>query len=143
MKDKVDNDVVYVAGLHWILFLWPALLVIAAMLLGIYVQQLHILSLFFIGFAVLWGLMTWVNFHFTSLTIKNKQVIFRSGILVRNTIDIPMARIASIDIRQSIVGSILRYGSLMITDTGGKCQAINTLDKPLTCRRYIEQLMHG
>lgn len=142
MKEKTNNDTVYVAGLHWILFFWPALLAIGAMLLGIYVEQLHIVSIFLVVFAIAWAAVTWVNVHFTSLTIKSKQVIIRSGVLVRNTVDIPMAKIASIDIRQSILGSIFQYGSLMITDTGGARQFINTLAKPLTCRRYIEQSMH-
>ena len=62
--------------------------------------------------------------------------------LVRQTIDIPLAKIESIDIRQTILGSIFNYGSLIITGTGGTRHMINYLAKPLTCRRYIEQLMH-
>lgn len=143
MNDQTDNDIVYVAGLHWVLFVWPVLLAIGGMLLGIYIEQLLTVSIFLVLFALAWGAMTWVTFHFSSLTIKSKQVILRTGMLVRNTIDIPMAKIESIDIRQSILGSLLRYGSLVITGTGGTRQMVNYLNKPLTCRRYIEQSMHG
>lgn len=69
-------------------------------------------------------------------------MILRTGMLVRQTVDIPLSKIETIDIRQSIIGSILRYGSLVITGTGGTRHVMNFLDKPLTCRRYIEQLMH-
>ena len=62
---------------------------------------------------------------------------------MRQTIDIPLSKIECIDIRQSILGSFLDYGSLVVTGTGGSRQVINYLAKPLTCRRYIEQLMHG
>lgn len=86
--------------------------------------------------------MVWTTYQFSSLTIKKKQLILRTGILVRNTVDIPLAKIESIDIRQSILGSLLRYGSLVITGTGGTRQVVNYLSKPLTCRRYIEQSMH-
>ena len=65
-----------------------------------------------------------------------------SGILVRQTVDIPMNKIESIDVRQSIFGSIFQYGSLVITGTGGTRQSINFLNRPLTCRRYIESLMY-
>ena len=64
-----------------------------------------------------------------------------SGILIRQTLDIPFNKIESIDIRQSILGSILHYGSLLITGTGGTRQYIHMIAKPLTCRRYIEELM--
>ena len=57
--------------------------------------------------------------------------------------DIPLNKIESIDIRRSLLGSLLQYGTLVITGTGGSRQLVNFLDKPLTCRRYIEQLMHG
>ena len=87
--------------------------------------------------------MILLTYRFSSLTIKKNQVILRTGILVRQTIDIPLNKIESIDIRQSILGSILHYGSLVITGTGGTRQMVNYLNKPLTCRRYIEQLMHG
>ncbi|WP_058523353.1 PH domain-containing protein [Legionella birminghamensis] len=142
IDSNTDSNVVYVARLHWVIFLGPFLMACLAMLLGIYIEQVKIVALLFLLFALAWAAVTWVNYHFSSLTIRRKQVILRAGIMVRNTIDIPLGKIESIDIRQSIVGSLLRYGSLMITGTGGTRYAINFLDKPLTCRRYIEQLMH-
>lgn len=142
MKDKADDNVVYEAGLHWILFFWPAALALVGMFLGIQFTPLKEVSIFIVLFAIAWLIMTWVTFLFSSLTIKKKQVILRTGIFVRQTIDIPMAKIETIDIRQSILGSILHYGVLVITGTGGTRHLINYIDKPLTCRRYIEQLMH-
>ncbi len=87
--------------------------------------------------------MVWVNYQFSSLTIKNKQLILRTGLLVRFTTDIPLSRVESLDIRQTVLGSLFQYGTLLIIGTGGSRQLIHYLAKPLTCRRYIEQLMHG
>ncbi len=101
------------------------------------------MSLFMAGFAVIWGGMIWVTYQLSSLTIKKNQVILCTGIFVRQTLDIPLSKIESIDIRQSLLGSMLQYGSLVITGTGGSRQMVNYLSRPLTCRRYIEQLMHG
>lgn len=142
MNTTVENEVIYTAKLHWILFAWPIGLGVIAMILGILFETFKTLALIFVLIALLWGLTTWVNYHFSSLTIQRKRVILRTGILVRNTVDIPLTKIESIDIKQSIIGSILRYGYLMITGTGGTRYFVNYIDKPLTCRRYIEQLMH-
>lgn len=142
MKEKADTQVVYEAGLHSVLFFWPVMLALAGMLMGIEFEQLKVLSLFVVLFALAWIGITWVTYHFSSLTIKKKQVILRTGVLVRQTVDIPLTKIETIDIRQSILGSLFRYGSLVITGTGGTRYLINYLDKPLTCRRYIEQLMN-
>jgi uncharacterized membrane protein YdbT with pleckstrin-like domain len=137
-----DANVVYVARLHWLLFFWPVVLLCAGLILGIEIVQLKEVALLFVIFALIWGAMTWVNYHFSSLTIKKTQIILRTGMLVRQTVDFPLAKIESIDIRQSVFGSIFHYGALTVIGTGGTRYFINFLDNPLTCRRYIEQLMH-
>jgi uncharacterized membrane protein YdbT with pleckstrin-like domain len=143
MTDNTDSNVIYVAKLHWVIFVWPIVLLLGGMLLGIEFWQMKEVSLMLVVVAVIWGIMTWVTYQFSSLTIKKGQVILRSGFIVRQTIDVSIAKIESIDIRQSIAGSIFQYGFLMITGTGGTRNSMNFIAKPLTCRRYIEQLMHG
>lgn len=137
-----DTNIVYFARLHWIIFLGPLFCLLVSIALGIYIPPLHQIALLLGGFSMLWIFITWVTYHFSSITIQKKQIILRTGVLVRQTIDIPLNKIETIDIRQSIVGSVLRYGSLIITGTGGTRRLINYLQKPLTCRRYIEQLMN-
>ena len=136
------NRIVYFARLHWIIFLWPVLLLCAALYGYDLFPKLREPTLFIMGFSLLWLLIRWFTYYFSSLTIKEKQVIFRYGLLVRQTIDIPMGKIESIDIRQSIFGSILRYGTLVITGTGGTRHLLNNISRPLTCRRHIEEAMH-
>lgn len=142
MIDKATNsNIVYFTRLHWIIFFWPGLALIGAIALILYLPQLREVGYGLVFFALIWILMTWVTYYFSSLTIKTNQVILRTGVVVRQTIDIPLGKIEAIDIRQSIMGSILRYGMVCITGTGGTRRVINYLHNPLTCRRYIEQLM--
>ncbi|RUR19944.1 PH domain-containing protein [Legionella sp. km535] len=141
-ETNTDSNVIYFTRLHWIIFFGPILGLVLASALYVYIVQLRQVSLLLIVFALLWILMTWVTYYFSSITIKRKQVILRTGIIVRQTVDIPLSKIETIDIRQSILGSILRYGALVITGTGGTRHLINFLHHPLTCRRYIEQLMN-
>ncbi|MBA4697194.1 MAG: PH domain-containing protein [Legionella sp.] len=142
MSEKIDSNVVYTARLHWILFLGPVLF----MLLILYaITHLFLLTgsailLFLLGLA--WLGAIWVTYTFSYLEIKPRKISLRTGIFVREIVDISMDKIESIDIRQSILGSILQYGSLVITGTGGSHRMIHYLKNPLTCRRYIEELMH-
>lgn len=136
-----DSNIVYFTRMHWIIFFWPVLALCAALALLFYVPQLHEMGLVLIAFTLIWILMTWVTYYFSSLTIKTNQIILRTGVFVRQTIDIPLNKIEAIDIRQSILGSIFHYGMVCITGTGGTRRIINYLNNPLTCRRYIEQLM--
>ena len=138
----MEPDVVYLARLHVVLFVGPILLLLAALWLGASYVSFQYVSLMLIVVALFWLVLTWVTYQFSSLTVKKKQIILRSGLLVRKTMDIPLSKVESIDIRQSIIGTIFQYGSLEITGTGGTKQFMNYLSHPLTCRRYIEQMMH-
>lgn len=141
MLEKND-DVMYFARLHWIIFFGPVLGLCLSFALGYFMPVVVEVSYFFGVFSLIWGLMTWVTYYFSSMTIKKKQVILRTGIIVRQTVDMPFSKIETIDIRQSILGSLLQYGTLIITGTGGTKHLINFLHAPLTCRRYIEQMMN-
>jgi uncharacterized membrane protein YdbT with pleckstrin-like domain len=138
-----ENNIVYQAHLHLILFFWPIVLLCVTLYLAIAFPQLQTPSYIFGLCTLLWFVVTGLTWLSSSLIIKKKQVILCTGILMRQTVDIPMSKIECIDIRQSIIGSLLDYGSLVITGTGGSRQVIDYLNRPLTCRRYIEQLMHG
>lgn len=138
----MNDNVIYFARLHWIIFFGPILLLCFGIVLAFEIEPLREIAIFLEIMALIWIGITWVTFHFSSLTIKPKQVIFRTGIVVRQTVDISLTKIESIDIRQSMIGALFRYGTLVITGTGGTRHLINFLNQPLTCRRYIEQLMH-
>lgn len=136
------NGVIYLARLHWILFFLPTLMLISVLYVSYRFPEFREASLVLAFVALFWEAMVALTYSFSSLTIKKKQVILRSGLFVRQTLDIPLSKIESIDIRQTILGTMLQYGSLVITGTGGTRQLVNFISKPLTCRRYIEQLLH-
>jgi uncharacterized membrane protein YdbT with pleckstrin-like domain len=141
-ENTKDINVVYFARLHWIIFFWPITSLFLTLGLAAYTVQFREPTLVFSAASLVWIAMTWVTYYFSSLTIKKRQVIVRTGVIVRQTIDVPLSKIETIDIRQTILGSLFRYGTLIIIGTGGTRQLINFLQRPLTCRRYIEQLMN-
>ena len=142
-EQSFPNSIVYQARMHWILFFFPSLCFFLAFYLILGTEQLRQVGYFLGVFALLWLMMVATTYHFSIFIIKKKQVILTTGLFVRKTLDIPIAKIESIDIRQTLLGSIFQYGTLLITGTGGTRQFINYLNKPLTCRRYIEELLHG
>ena len=143
MTDTKNNDeVIYEARLHWILFVWPVLLFILAIWFGKHTSSLWFLNFGLMLAAIFWEVVVWLTYQSSYIVVKPKQVVLCTGIFVRQTVVLFINKIESIDIRQSILGTIFHYGSLIITGTGGTRQEINFLSKPLTCRRYIEQIMH-
>jgi uncharacterized membrane protein YdbT with pleckstrin-like domain len=138
-----DNPLIYRAKLHWIIFLGPVLLMLFSLYLVVGTELLREVGYFLFAAGVIWALITWTTYHFSSVTIQQKQIILYTGFLVRQSVTIQLNKIESIDVRQTLIGSILRYGSLVINGTGGRRHMIQLLSNPLACRRHIEQLMPG
>lgn len=138
----MENDIVYQARLHRIIFAWPLIGLFALLALALYSPLFRSPSLLLAGIMGLWFISTYFIYQFSSLTIKSSQLVLRKGFFTRFTTNIPVDKIESIDIRQSLAGSLFGYGDLEITGTGGTREIMTTISKPLTCRRHIEQIIH-
>jgi uncharacterized membrane protein YdbT with pleckstrin-like domain len=64
-----------------------------------------------VGWLTLWPFLGWSTTHFV---ITDRRVMFRHGVLTRSGIDIPLARINSVEFRHRIVDRMLRTGTLII-----------------------------
>jgi uncharacterized membrane protein YdbT with pleckstrin-like domain len=63
------------------------------------------------GWLVLWPFLNWRTTHFV---ITDRRVMFRHGLLTRQGIDIPLARINSVEFRHGLIDRMLRTGTLII-----------------------------
>ncbi len=64
-----------------------------------------------IGWLTLWPFLGWLTTHFV---ITDRRVMYRHGVLTRSGIDIPLARINSVEFRHGIVNRMFRAGTLII-----------------------------
>ncbi|KUH93113.1 hypothetical protein AU189_22935 [Mycolicibacterium acapulense] len=64
-----------------------------------------------IGWLTIWPFLSWWTTHFV---ITDRRVMFRHGVLTRSGIDIPLARINSVEFRHGLLDRMLRTGTLII-----------------------------
>ena len=64
-----------------------------------------------VGWLTLWPFLGWRTTHFV---ITDRRVMFRHGVLTRSGIDIPLARINSVEFRHGLLDRMLRTGTLII-----------------------------
>ncbi|MHC9291419.1 PH domain-containing protein [Mycobacterium sp. LTG2003] len=64
-----------------------------------------------VGWLTIWPFLTWWTTHFV---ITDRRVMFRQGVLTRSGIDIPLARINSVEFRHGLSDRLLRTGTLII-----------------------------
>ncbi len=64
-----------------------------------------------IGSLTVWPFLNWLTTHFV---ITDRRVMFRHGVFSRSGIDIPLARINSVEFRHRLIDRILRTGTLIV-----------------------------
>ncbi|MFC7672759.1 PH domain-containing protein [Mycolicibacterium sp. GCM10028919] len=70
-----------------------------------------IIWLIVVGWLTVWPFMAWRTTHFV---ITDRRVMFRHGVMTRAGIDIPLARINSVEFRHGLTDRMLRTGTLII-----------------------------
>lgn len=124
-----DEQVVLHRHPHWKRLVGPALVLLLASALGAfvagYVNQLSwqpsaknvifaviaVIWLVVVGWLTLWPFLNWWTTHFV---LTDRRVMFRHGLLTRSGIDIPLARINSVEFRHGLSDRMLRTGTLII-----------------------------
>lgn len=138
----MQDEVVFTARLHWILFLWPSFLLLAGICLMSVYQSFFYIGLMLFSVGGLLFFMYFISYRFSIFEVTKHSIRVKVGVLVRQTINVPYSKIELIDLRQTILGAVLNYGTVIIVGTGGTRNVINNVSHPLRCRRYIEQYMH-
>ena len=124
-----DEHVVLHRHPHWGRLTVPALVLIiasaAAAFVAGYVNTLNwdsnARNIVFLVIAAIWlilvlWLSVWpfLNWWTTHFVITDRRVMYRHGLVTRQGIDIPLARINSVEFRHSLIDRMLRTGTLII-----------------------------
>jgi uncharacterized membrane protein YdbT with pleckstrin-like domain len=128
--------VAYHAQLHWAAY-WRALVLslFGALLLldGDTVSAMTALVVFVLAAFVL--IAPWT----TEIAITNHRVILKQGLLRRGTIEIKIDKVASVIVRQSILGRILNFGTVIVRWTGGNASPLAYVDAPFALRQALRR----
>ena len=140
------EKVLYSTNAHWIFFL-PA--IIGWILAGVFLVAsgmvpagspvLICLSLAAISaVAALYKTVTaWFHRWTTETDVTNFRVVHKTGFIKRQTFEMSVDKVESVDVDQSILGRILNYGDVTIRGVGEGIEKITTVDTPLAFRSSI------
>ena len=112
---------------HWWYFAHPVASLVASIVLGIIAltqdgdlgNALKVLSIILIVVTALWTVHRYLKWATTNFVITSDRVIFRSGIIAKNGIEIPLERVNNVLFSQSIFERIIGAGDLLI-ESGGE-----------------------
>ena len=104
--------------------------------------------LHWINYISLKGLLTlfiWptVERYTSEFAITNKRVIIKKGLIARETLEMNLMKIESVNVDQSILGRILGFGNITVIGTGGTRETFKRINRPLEFRKRFQELSIG
>lgn len=140
------EKVLYSTNAHWIFYL-PAFAAWAVAVVLLTLTRLTVnenLVLLCLGSAAVvalvalyWSMQAWFHRWTTETDVTNLRVVHKTGFIKRDTFEMSLDKVESVDVSQSILGRILNYGNVTILGVGEGKKTIKTIASPLTFRNFI------
>ena len=141
------EKVLYSTNAHWIFFL-PAigLWVLAAAFLALSGMVAAASPLIMVCWAIaaivaliaLYKTVTaWFHRWTTETDVTSLRVVHKTGFINRQTFEMSLDKIESVDVDQSIAGRLFGYGNVTIMGVGKSEEKLDTVSSPIAFRNAI------
>jgi uncharacterized membrane protein YdbT with pleckstrin-like domain len=137
------EQVRHISSIHWIVY-WPGV-VVALLAVGAYwLSDTRLLPGFWrytaYALAVVAAVLLiqqWFQWWVTEIAVTNRRVVYKNGLIRRETNEMNMDKVESVQIDQSIFGRMLDYGNVTILGTGEGFKTLRTIASPIELRNSI------
>ena len=128
-----EEQILFRGSIHPIFIFNYAALSLGILLLGLFINPI---LLAFLPISLLMLHPYWT----TDVMITNKRLMYKQGLLARNTQEIYLNKIESMSIIQGIGGRMLDYGTLRIHGVGiGEMDLPQNLENPMAFKKALDQ----
>ena len=142
------EQVAYGTTLHWFVYLraiWLALLALALAVAALVITpdppELRLVVGGAAAVAALIAVVAWLAAFIkrwtTELAITDRRVIYKTGLIRRDTFEMNLSKVESVGVSQSILGRLLGFGEVEIKGTGASLAPLAIIAEPLRFRSYI------
>jgi uncharacterized membrane protein YdbT with pleckstrin-like domain len=120
------ETILMVGRLHWIIYRWAILVLVGGGALTWLAYEWPASEDFTVLMAMVFAMMFAATFGYawfirwiTEFAVTSHRVIASRVFIARNTEEMSVEKVETVDVAQSVLGRILGYGNLRITGTGG------------------------
>ncbi len=150
-----DEDVIFAARLHWIIYFWGLTLTLIGWVFTFYgfdsilEHFAHVklpiglepmvkwFNLGIVVVGVLLIILAYIKQQTTELAVTNRRVLAKFGIISRTTFELFLNKVESVNIDQPIMGRLLGFGSIHVKGTGGGMSPIDGIYYPEFFQRVL------
>jgi uncharacterized membrane protein YdbT with pleckstrin-like domain len=137
---------------HWWYFSGPVVALVASIIGGIWAlttdgdgnvgKAMRILFLAALVLTAIWLIARYLKWMTTHFVITSHRLIFRTGVLAKSGVEIPLERVNNVNFNQSVFERVLGAGDLLIESGGEDGQSrFSDIKKPDQVQRMIHSQM--
>jgi uncharacterized membrane protein YdbT with pleckstrin-like domain len=140
------ETIAYRARLHWIVYFWGMVMVLvaigfaaAAVLLQVEAIRLGLMlaALIALFLGLFHMIRAWIVAVNTEIIVTSRRVIYKTGFISRNTVEMNLDKVESVLVEQSILGRMLDYGTVIIRGVGAGLEPVDNIGAPLELHRHV------
>jgi len=102
----------------------------------------QIVSKFSYHWIVYFNLFKILKILFTEQGVTTKRGIKKEGMISRNTEELHLSKVETVEIKQGVLGRILGYGDVVMTGTGFSSLVFNTVSNPMNVKKKIDTILN-
>jgi uncharacterized membrane protein YdbT with pleckstrin-like domain len=140
------ETIAYRAKLHWVIYFVGMVLVVAAICLAVAAVVLKMESIrvglllaaliaLFLGLFQL--IRAWIVAVNTEIIVTTRRVIYKTGFISRNTVEMNLDKVESVLVQQGILGRMLDFGTVIIRGVGAGLEPVDNIAAPLELHRHV------
>ncbi|HVL01102.1 MAG TPA: PH domain-containing protein [Dongiaceae bacterium] len=99
-----------------------------------------ILAIPTLGIALIPAIYELLRLRSIELGVTNKRVVQKKGIVSRNTEEMKLKSIETVEIEQGVMGRIFGFGTVKVTGRGISDVVFKSIDDPMAVKRKIESI---
>ncbi len=96
---------------------------------------LGVVTLPLLGLGLVFLIQAYIRYKTTELAITSKRVIVKVGFIRRNTVEINLAKVESVQVDQDVIGRLFDFGTLIIAGAGDPQAPLRGISAPMEFRK--------
>ena len=142
---QAGETIAYETKIAWTTYLPGLLVLIGAGVVYILIRVLFatpppyadFVPLIILLLAIVILVRAWFERWTTEIAITDRRIILKRGFIRRDTAEMNMDKVESVDVNQSLFGRLLDYGDVTVRGTGAGLETLRLIDKPLAFRNHV------
>jgi uncharacterized membrane protein YdbT with pleckstrin-like domain len=91
------------------------------------------------GVGLIFLAIAYVRYQSVELAVTNKRVIVKHGFISRQTVEMNLSKVESIQVEQGMLGRMFNFGTLVVSGTGSSHAPLAGIAGPMEFRKaFIE-----